>query len=74
MLNSIMYIVLSAAITATQCENLTNLELADTEIISAELIPEGPPLDSPLQVDIPSHCRVQLDLMPSADSLIKMEL
>ena len=42
MLNSILFLVLSTAITATPCENLTNLKLADTTITSAALVPEGP--------------------------------
>ena len=83
MLNSILFLVLSTAITATPCENLTDLRLADTTITSAALVPEGPPPKiegfgdfpgRPPQADIPAHCRVQLDLRPTPDSLIKMEL
>jgi feruloyl esterase len=83
MLNSILFLLLSAAITATPCENLINLKLADTTITSAALVPEGPPPKiegfgdfpgRPPQADIPGHCRVQLDLKPTSDSLIKMEL
>jgi feruloyl esterase len=83
MLNSILFFVLSAAITATPCENLTSLQLSDTTITSAAVVPEGPPPKiegfrgfpgRPPRADIPAHCRVQLDLRPTSDSLIKMEL
>ena len=83
MLNSILYLFLSAAITATPCGELTNLKLADTIITGAALVPEGPAPKlgrfeglpgSPPQANIPAHCRVQLDLRPTSDSLIKMEL
>jgi hypothetical protein len=83
MLNGILFFVLSAAITATPCENLTNLQLSDTTITSAAVVPEGPPPriegfrgfpGRPPRADIPAHCRVQLDLRPTSDSLIKMEL
>jgi len=78
MLNSVLYLILSTAILATPCENLANLELSDATITSAEMVPEGPSPKgfpgSPPQADIPNHCRVQLDLKPTSDSLIKMEL
>lgn len=79
MLNSILYLILSAAITATPCANLKNLKLTDTKITSAALVPEGPPPaggipNRPPQADMQAYCRVQLDLRPAADSLIKMEL
>ncbi len=72
MLNSIMYIILSASITAAPCQDLANLELPDTIITMAELVPEGPPPSG--GDDIPSHCRVHLQLTPSDDSLIEMEI
>lgn len=31
-------------------------------------------MDGPPQADLPAYCRVQMDLRPSADSLIKMEI
>jgi len=83
MLNSILFFVLSTAITSTPCENLTNLQLVDTTVTSAAVVPEGSPPkieefggfpNRPPQADIPAHCRVQLDLRPTSDSLIKMEL
>src|SRR4030042_3184543 len=83
-LNSIVFSLLGTAMAAATCENLTNLKLADTIITSASVVPEGPAPkvagfggDFPggaSQTNIPAHCRVQLDLRPSSDSLIKMEL
>ena len=44
MISSIAIVLLgAAAVAATPCENLTNLELANTAITSAIVIPEGPP-------------------------------
>jgi feruloyl esterase len=102
MIGSIAIMLLgAAAAAATPCENLTNLELADTTITSAAVIPEGPPParggggirggapqgaaprvgPQPAGVrgggppaNIPAHCRVQLVLKPTDDSLINMEL
>ena len=83
MLNSILYLFISTAIAVTPCENLKNLKLVDATITSAELVPEGPPPEPEgfagypgmqPQADIPAHCRVQLDLTPTSDSMIKMEL
>src|SRR4030042_3892850 len=83
-LNSIVFSLLGTAIAATTCENLTNLKLADAIITSASVVPEGPAPkaagfggDFPggaSQANLPAHCRVQLDLRPTSDSLIKMEL
>jgi feruloyl esterase len=105
MISSIAIALLgAAAVAATPCENLTNLELADTTITSAVVIPEGPPPArgaggvggarggapqggvpqvGPISAgapggappaNIPAHCRVQLVLKPTDDSLINMEL
>ena len=82
MLNNILLLILSTAITATPCENLTNLKLLDTTITSAVLVPEGPPpkiegfggFPGRPQADIPTYCRIELDLQPTSDSLIKMEI
>jgi len=83
-LNSIVFSLLGTAIAASTCENLTNLKLADTIITSASVVPEGPAPkvrgfgrdfpDGASQMNIPAHCRVQLELRPTSDSLIKMEL
>ncbi len=44
MLGSIAFVLLgAAAATATPCENLASLKLADTTITSAVVVPEGPP-------------------------------
>ncbi len=83
-LYNIVFSLLGTAIAASTCENLTNLKLADITITSASVVPEGPAPkvvgfggDFPggaSQTNIPAHCRVQLDLRPTSDSLIKMEL
>src|SRR6185295_7924840 len=70
------------AAAATPCENLASLKLADATITSAVIVPEGPPPARggapPVNVappaNIPAHCRVQLTLKPTSDSLINMEL
>jgi len=80
MLSSIAFFLLGAAVSATPCDKLKNLELADTTITSASLVAEGPAPKAGMfgrrapQANIPAHCRVELDLRPSSDSLIKMEL
>jgi feruloyl esterase len=80
MLSGIAFLLLGAAVAATPCENLKNLKLADTTITSAAVVEEGPPPKVGMfgrgapQANLPAYCRVQLDLTPSSDSLIKMEL
>ncbi len=80
MLNGIAFLIMGAAMAATPCENLTNLQLADTTITGAAVVAEGPPPKVGMfgsgapRANIPAYCRVQLDLRPSSDSLIKMEL
>ena len=84
MIGSIALFFLSAAAaTATPCENLTNLKFADATITSAAVIPEGPPQTrgggfgmrgGGPPANIPEHCRVQVVLKPTPDSLINMEL
>jgi feruloyl esterase len=83
-LNIIVFSLLGTAIAALTCEDLTDLKLADTTITGASIVPEGPApkvrgfgRDFPegaSQANIPAHCRVQLDLKPTSDSLIKMEI
>src|SRR5437868_3597836 len=70
-----------AAAATTPCENLTNLKLTDTTITSAIVVAEGP---APVRAgargaaatpaNIPAHCRVQITLKPTPDSLINMEM
>ncbi|MBN2321953.1 MAG: hypothetical protein JXR49_22940, partial [Acidobacteria bacterium] len=80
MLNGIALLFLGAAMAATPCENLTDLKLADATITGAAAVAEGPPPKAGMfgrgapQANLPAYCRVQLDLRPSSDSLIKMEL
>jgi feruloyl esterase len=87
MVQGIAALFLAAAIAATPCENLKNLKLDNAAVTEAAAVPEGPPRASggfggfgggarggaPPE-NIPAHCRVQLDLKPTSDSLIKMEL
>jgi len=83
-------LLLAAAAASTPCESLTTLKLADAAITSAVVVPEGPPPARGVQrgappvaqparaaappANIPAHCRVQVTLTPTSDSLIKMEL
>ena len=83
MIGSIALTLMAAAATATPCENLTSLKLEKATITSAQMVPEGP---APARggrgggntqqtpATIPAHCRVQLVLKPTSDSLINMEL
>src|SRR5205823_2967629 len=79
--------LLLAAAAATPCESLANLKLADATITSAVAVPEGPPpargagpagargaRGGAPPANIPAHCRVQLTLKPTSDSLNQMEL
>ena len=111
MLGSIAFVLLgAAAATATPCENLASLKLADMTITSAVVVPEGPPpargggggagarggtrgggapqaqgavpqvgqqsgtRGGTPPANIPAHCRVQMVLKPTSDSMINMEL
>src|SRR3989449_7807413 len=82
MITSVAFVLLGAAVTAaTPCENLASLRLADTTITSAVVVPEGPPPartgargGGAAPANIPAHCRVQIVLKPTSDSLINMEL
>ena len=82
MIGSIAFLFLgAAAAAATPCENLVNLKLADTTITATAVVPEGPPpgrgagaRGGPPPANLPAHCRVQMVLKPTTDSLINMEL
>ena len=70
----------------TPCESLASVKFTDAMISSAVVVPEGPPPPRPAgrggtpapagppPANIPAHCRVQMTLRPTADSLINMEL
>jgi hypothetical protein len=67
----------SAATAATACERLSTVHLDRAVVTDARLVPEGPGEASttpggPPSPIVPAHCRVQLDLTPTSDSLIKM--
>ncbi len=69
----------STALQAQQaCEKLKDLHLPDTAVVSAESVPAGPfalPPGLPAKsVDMPAFCRVQGELKPTPDSLIKFEV
>jgi Tannase and feruloyl esterase len=59
------------------CEKLTALQLPNTTITSAAIVPAGnfklPPGLVP-SIDLPAFCRVQAEIKPTADSLIKIEV
>ena len=89
MIGPLAFMLLSAAAAATPCESLAGLKLDKATITSSQMVPEGPapargrgrgaanapaPNPPPAPVMIPAHCRVQLVLRPSSDSLINMEL
>jgi feruloyl esterase len=83
MIGSIAFVFFSAAMAAaTPCENLASLKFDDAMITSAAVIPEGPPQTrggfgmrgTAAPANIPAHCRVQIVLKPTPDSLINMEL
>ena len=84
---AIAFLLLAAAAAATPCESLATLKLTDATITSAVLVPEGPPpargagpggargaRGGAPPANIPAHCRVQMTLKPTSDSLINMEL
>src|SRR5262245_32591912 len=88
MIASLALMLLSAAAAPT-CESLATLKLDKATITSAQMVPEGPgPARgrgrggqaaqgaTPPQAAaiIPAHCRVQVVLKPSSDSLINMEI
>ncbi len=62
----------------TPCERLAAATLDGAVVTAARLVPEGPAPKSPFPGSVapmlPAHCSVQLDLKPSPDSLIKMEM
>ena len=69
----------SASVTAaTSCERLGTVPLDHAVVTDARLVPKGPgealPFPRSTPPMLPAHCRVQLDLKPTPDSLIKMEL
>jgi feruloyl esterase len=81
MLTGFALVLLGAAtISAMPCEKLTDLHLDGAAITDASAVAKGPAPKTGMfgartpQADIPAHCRVQLDLKPSSDSLIQMEL
>jgi feruloyl esterase len=82
MVGSLALVLLGAAVSTTPCESLASLKVDKASISSAQMVPEGPaPARSGARgaqagapALIPAHCRVQLVLAPTPDSLIKMEM
>src|SRR5580692_3724929 len=71
--------VASAASAETSCEGLSALHLDHAVVTDARLVAAGPgeastTIGAPPPPMLSAHCRVQLDLKPTLDSLIKMEL
>ena len=68
----------TAATAATSCEGLGSVQLDHAVVTDARMVPEGPGAAGPgpgsVPTVVPAHCSVQLDLKPTSDSLIKMEL
>ena len=86
MIASLVFMLAAAAPSLTPCETLTNLKFDNATIVSAAVVPEGSAAARaggggarpggparPPQI-LPAHCRVQIVLKPTADSLINMEL
>src|SRR5437667_2297976 len=82
--------LLLLAVAAAPCDSLATLRFSDAVITAATIVPEGPPPArgsgragtggaTPARggappANIPAHCRVQVTLKPTSDSLINMEL
>jgi hypothetical protein len=68
----------AAAQAKPTCENLKDLQLPDTSILSAESVAAGPfalPPGMPAKsVDVPAFCRVRGEIKPSPDSHIVFEV
>ncbi|NLA75984.1 MAG: tannase/feruloyl esterase family alpha/beta hydrolase [Deltaproteobacteria bacterium] len=76
LINSAVFLVWGTAL-ASSCEDIKNIKLDNAVVTNATMVAKGPGPglrgEVPLP-DLPAHCRVQVDLTPSADSMIKMEL
>ena len=81
----LMLALFAAAGRAAQasCESLAKLSLPDTKITLAQVVPAGtfpaPPPQYPGQTppsfkDVPAFCRVAVDIAPTSDSDIKIEV
>jgi len=84
MIASLAFMLAASAVSLTPCESLKNLKFDNATIISAAVVPEGPAPTrgggartggAPQQPEmLPAHCRVRIDLKPTADSHIEMEM
>ena len=84
MIASLVVTLAAAAASLTPCEGLSKLKLDNATIVSATVVPEGPAptraggarAGAPAQAPqtIPAHCRVRIDLRPTSDSHIEMEM
>ena len=88
MIASLALMLVSAAAATATCESLSTLKLDKATITSAQMVAEGPApargrgqgapaaqaATPPRPATIPAHCRVQVVLKPSSDSLINMEM
>lgn len=75
--------VLSLPLTAATCDSLAALQLANTSITAAQLVPAGmfvPPGPAPTAADasifksLPAFCRVEGVIAPSSDSHIEFQV
>jgi feruloyl esterase len=87
MISSLAVMFAAAAASLTPCEGLAKLKLDKATIVSATVVAEGPApvrggggggarAGAPAQPPqtIPAHCRVRIDLKPTSDSHIEMEM
>lgn len=86
MINLIAAAAIAATVSTIPCEDLTKLELADTTITSAEIIPTGVFVWPDIRQSaflaeekyepkhLTQHCRVTMTLTPTVDSSITVEM
>jgi hypothetical protein len=75
-LAAILLVLTTLPAFAAPCESLSSLKLPDTTIVSAQTVPAHGLTNptSPAFKDLPAFCRVTLQIKPSADSDIKVEV
>jgi Tannase and feruloyl esterase len=67
----------TAAFAQGTCETLKDLQLSETAITSAAIVPAGPfnlPPGLLKSIELPAFCRVRAEIKPTSDSLIKIEV
>jgi feruloyl esterase len=76
MLGTLTLVLTATLFQTSPCEQLRALEIQDTMITAADLVPEGPVTGGRggQTQTLPGHCRLTLVLTPSSDSRINAEL